>query len=652
MNSSRTELLESRIAPATILPGGKVMTYTDVDGDLVKVTITKGTLTLADFGFDVAGGMGAPPQQLRLVDFSGDADKAGTNLTFAVTRKGTGDGFAHVGFINATGVDLGIVTVKGDLGRIFAGDADAVVRGLGTLTVQSLGEQGTGTQGGGTLVSSIVGGMKSLVVKGNINGAEIDVVRASSLTGSGTLGSLFVGGSMIGNAAEFSGGVFTTDDLLKVTVKGDVRGGSGPNSGQIAIGGKAGPIVIGGSLIGGAGGVGSVFDTGSGAILSGRNGEGGPITSILIAGEIQGGSGFASGSIHAGVNSESGPVGSITIKGSVKGGDGAESGRIFVTDSVGTLTIGGSLLGGAGTYTFDEDARGQIFVEGNIKTLKIAGDMRGGPGPGASGGRVGLLNGSVGSFTLGGSIVAGPSLHGAGLQADSIGPVKIGRDLDGRAFTFAGAFPGIRASNGNIASVTVGGSIFEASILASHQLGPVTVKGSIAGRLANPVTIHALGQEVQSAKADVAIKSIKVGGNMQFTEIKAGYNIFVSPFAINPDAQIGPVTVGGDWLASTIVAGVDKGGDAKFGTADDAKAGIAPDNAQINSRIASIVIKGQAVGSLPVVSNTDHFGFVAQEIGALSIGGVKFTLTAGTATRDVIELSPFTTDLTVREIAI
>jgi hypothetical protein len=649
MNYLPAELLESRIAPAALLPGGKSMTYTDVDGDLVKVTITKGTLAEADFTFNNAFGT-AGSQQLQVVNFGADLDKAGTNLIFTVVRKGTGDGFAHVGAITATGVDLGVVTVKGDLGKVVSGDADATSVGLVALTVQSLGEQGNTTQGGvGSITSAIDGGVKSILVKGNVAGAEFNVFRAGATVGSGTLGSIFVGGSIIGGSTGFTGQIFTADHLLKATVKGDLRGGSGNASGQLSIGGKANSIFIGGSVLGGAGGVMGDFFNGSGGIITGRNGTDSPTTSIFIGGEVVGGAGFASGSIQSGISAESGPVKSIIIKGSVQSGSGGQSGRIFVTDSVGTLTIGGSLLGGSGNFNVNEDGRGQIFIEGSIKTLKVVGDIRGGTG--ISGGRIALQNGSVGSFTVGGSMVAGTGENGVGLEAENIGPVKIGRDVDGRAFT-TGTIPGISARTGNLASITIGGSMFSANISAGQQMGPVTIKGSVVGEFGDAARISALGQTVQSAKADVAIKSIKIGGNVQFVQIFAGFDLNSGAPAINPDAQIGPVTVGGDWLASSIVAGVVVGADSKFGTLDDVKIVNGPNSAAINSRIASIVIKGQAVGSLPGLSNVDHFGFVAQEIGALSIGGVKFALTPGIAVRDVIELSPFTADLTVREVAI
>ena len=73
--------------------------------------------------------------------------------------------------------------------------------------------------------------------------------------------------------------------------------------------------------------------------------------------------------------------------------------------------------------------------------------------------------------------------------------------------------------------------------------------------------------------------------------------------------QIGKVTIGGDWIASDLVAGVSNGGDG-FGNANDVLI-TEPDDTQpggsptIIASIAKIVIKGQASGT---VGGSDHYG--------------------------------------------
>src|SRR5438067_2696317 len=130
------EILESRIAPAA------VFFYTDVDGDAVTVKTSKGTdaqLEAITHPFLVAAGLGA---QLQKIDFSLDPTHfLGTDITitahpqFADADKILdGDGHANIGFINATGINLGKVTVNGDLGKIEAGNAGGVPA-IKTLTV-------------------------------------------------------------------------------------------------------------------------------------------------------------------------------------------------------------------------------------------------------------------------------------------------------------------------------------------------------------------------------------------------------------------------------------------------------------------------------------------------------------------------------------
>ena len=120
--------------------------------------------------------------------------------------------------------------------------------------------------------------------------------------------------------------------------------------------------------------------------------------------------------------------------------------------------------------------------------------------------------------------------------------------------------------------------------------------------------------------------------------------------AVNADAQIGAVVVG-DWIASSIVAGVqddnDAPRDAFFGDGDDRA--ITGGSTAIISKIASITIKGTARGTL---GGVDHFGFVAQQIGSFRIGAETFPLTLGAANDTAGRLAGITGDLRVREVAL
>jgi hypothetical protein len=113
------EVLEDRLAPA-VLVNPTTVTYQDVDGDTVTVHVSKGSLTQANFTFNSPFSFNAP-QQLQLIDLR-SAQFQGANLSVTAVRSVQGgDGFVNVGEIDATGVDLGAVSVHGDLGKAAPG---------------------------------------------------------------------------------------------------------------------------------------------------------------------------------------------------------------------------------------------------------------------------------------------------------------------------------------------------------------------------------------------------------------------------------------------------------------------------------------------------------------------------------------------------
>src|SRR5262249_8460616 len=145
------ESLESRDAPAVTIVNPTTATFTDVDGDKVTIRVSAGTLTPGLFTTKVTG----VGDQLQGIDLRGGGfDRV--NLTISAVRAPAGDGLVNVGYINSTSHDLANVTVPGDLGRIAAGDGDAVAPALKALTVRSIGRFGTDTQSaGGNLKSNI-----------------------------------------------------------------------------------------------------------------------------------------------------------------------------------------------------------------------------------------------------------------------------------------------------------------------------------------------------------------------------------------------------------------------------------------------------------------------------------------------------------------
>ena len=197
----------------------------------------------------------------------------------------------------------------------------------------------------------------------------------------------------------------------------------------------------------------------------------------------------------------------------------------------------------------------------------------------------------------------------------------------------------------HLGSVTVGGSIIAGRELGIGNLtnsgsvgcdlgdlGSLVAKGSLIGNAANPVTIT----------ASDAIKQIAIDGRVEHAQILAGYDENLNP--IDGDAGIGAVTIGGDWIASDLVAGATTGANGFFGDSDDASIGIG--NPDIFSKIASIVIGGHVQGT---VGGGDHFGFVAEQIGSFKVAGTIIPLSSDPMVSDDRPIG-ITGDVAIHEI--
>jgi hypothetical protein len=320
----------------------------------------------------------------------------------------------------------------------------------------------------------------------------------------------------------------------------------------------------------------------------------GPLGALNIAGDLV--DAFV---VVAGKNQSSqGMIGKIKIGGSIIGGEDSTSGTILTAGKIGSVAIGGDLLGGDGVSS------GLILSFAKIGAVKIAGDIRGGGG------------GSAGSI----------------YSAGSLGLVQIGGSLIGDV----GSGSGKVSAGGVVPKLAIGGDIVSGTIFSGTALGSVAIKGDVLGTADAPATIAATGSLTGATL--LAIGKLTIGGRVEHAEILAGFNSSLD--ASNGHAQIGKVSVGRDWIASDISAGVDPG-NAGFGNADDKLAAGGP--AGVIAKIASIVIKGEVRGT---PEGGDHFGFVAQQIGALQVGAIKYALTAG---KDTLALGA-TSDFTVREV--
>ena len=226
---------------------------------------------------------------------------------------------------------------------------------------------------------------------------------------------------------------------------------------------------------------------------------------------------------------------------------------------------------------------------------------------GVSGGPIGLKSLKAASFAG-----YGTSLIPSGESVQSTLKSGFG------SITIAGDFAAALVSQSDGASITIGGDLLGGSRTGS---GSVSITSGITiGKVLGKLTI---------------------GGDAKFTQITAG--LFGGFTAVTPDAAIGAVKIGGNFIASSIAAGVNPV-NGIFGDGDDVFATGTAGNAAIVAKIASITIGGQLLGT--VGGAPDSFGILAEQIGKLTIGKIKQPLTAG---KDDFLLG-FTGDVRVREL--
>ncbi len=636
--ASHIEPLESRIAPATLV-NARTVTYFDGDGDKVTVTISKGTFenpntpgqTTWTFGPSATGIAGR--EQLELLDLSFFAQFDGASLSIVAVPVATGptaggDGTVSVGHIDATGIDLGAVVVRGDVGAIDAGDNILTDGSIKALTVLSLGGDGL-TSGATDLKSNIKGSVGSIRVIGDISNAEVRITD-------GSLASLYVGGSIFGGAAADSGSIDVAGTITAAYIGGDLLGGGGAAAGSLTAA-RIGTLTVGGSIYGGGG------------VDSGLVSTSSFISKITVGGDVVGSDGEGSGVISADA------IGTVTIDGSVIGGLGEASGRVEVANNLTTLRIGGSLLGGSLLGVSSEKA-GTIFVGGKLTTAVVGGNIEGGNAQsGFTNSETGyVLAGQIGAMALGGSLIGGSDNGGSLFDSGTIRSLGTITSLTIKGGMFGGSSRSGGDTNGSayieadrLGAVSIGGTIFAGSdagtlsnsgaIRAHKDIGTLIVKGSLEGTATHPVIISAVGQPTPTGTTDLAIRAISILGRGFQAEILAGYSPDTSGSifgkAVNADAQIGSIGVGGNWIASDIIAGLSTGGDGFFGDAADTKINTvgATDSAARISKIATIVIGGRVLGDS--TGSAVRNGIGAQFIGVLRVGGVtNIPLIAGAGT--------------------
>ena len=489
-----------------IAVGGRSATYVDAEGDLVTVAVSQGELKPEDFTF-AASGLGS---RLRILDLRtpiGVDGFGGANVTISATPglRG-GDGFAAIGHLNATGLDLGAVKIDGDLLRIDAGDAETLnTPAVQSLAVQSLGRVGTTAEAiGGFLTSHLHGKLGSLTVK-------TDIVIASLILDGGAdgqIGSITVGGSLIGPKIPIgatTGGINASGNIGSAKVGIDLVGGVDSGSGTISSGGTIGAVTVGGSLLGGSGSVsGSLQATGgfgavkilgdvrggtasdAGAIITG-----GPVKSIYIGGNLVGGTAQYAGSITTHIGGEdAAPIGSVTIKHSLIGGTHALTG-ILAGATLGAVKIGGDVRGVSAAVT------AKIVAEGLLTPTSLKAAL------------------AIGSVTVAGTvrfgeILAGYTVSGGTAAVASNADVQIGVVTvtgDWEASTIAAG----ALANGN-GYGNVNDTIFSAGELPfASRIAAIVIKGALYGSLAAGDHFGFVAQEIGSIQIGKGTPAITNG---------------------------------------------------------------------------------------------------------------------------------------------
>ncbi len=563
-------------------------------------------------------------------DHSGEIIAAGNigNIKVGALQGDTG---TASGAIISTGGTMGSVTI-GHMDQGSTGNQSAEIFSFGNMGAVKIGQSvqgGAGTQSAAIVSSN--GKIASVTIGGDLTGSTGD--QSASISAQGNLGPVKIGVILRADSGAGSASITSLGgSIAGVSVGGQMQGGDGDDSARIFAQINLGAVKIGSSASSASifGGIGN-----QSALITAQTGK---ITSVTIAGSLSGGAGGESGAIIAGSS-----IGSVKITGSMGGQTGTESGFIGAGATLASVSIGGALHGGDGASS------GAIMAQ-NISKLVTTDDVAGGDG--AQSGTV-ISQTAITSATINGSITAGEgdssgivnaaggalkTIHvvgevigaatGGGIMGESIGSVLIGGDING----------GFIRSQGAISSVTINGSMLastsqttSAFVSAGTVLGSILVKqnitGFLAGTASTPAIISAGGLD-GSGKSDQAIKSLTVDGNVSFTNILAGYQPNLTP--MDRHAQIGSVKATGNWTASNIVAGAENSASSNtnFGDANDARiaASSTTDTLTPICSITTIKIGGTLTGTDAGTDSIDHFGFVAESFGSVSIHGAKVPL--------------------------
>lgn len=362
------------------------------------------------------------------------------------------------------------------------------------------------------------------------------------------------------------------------------------------------------------------------------------------------------GALQLGNNSA--PIGTVKVGGSLNGkpGDGTAGGGLIVFGPVNTVTIGHSLIGGTQLDS------GTLLIESGVKALHIGGDLIGGAS--VLSGKVDISGASSSTVvTIGGSIFGGSVNEAGNLDANIVKSITVGGDVRGgtaggtglisvnsaQAITIKGGLYGgnISTSNTNpVGSVLVSGSLGSLTIdrdlvagvystggqnapnggiYVGGNLGSLAIHGNVQGDKFFRAIITVTGATPTKPGNFNAIGKVTIGGSFEFGILDSGGPEGTNAngdlgMALNPDSGIGSVTIGGDFLHSSILAGTND--------LDTIGAGRATSTTEFDTQSIGDVTRHAILGLVSIKGaiqddfhSTGESGFEAETISKIIVGG-------------------------------
>ena len=429
------ESLEPRIAPAAVL------SFTDVDGDLVTVKSSKGTLAQLDAAVARDGSNFITAITLDPMNFDG----ASISVDAKRPANGIGDGLVNVARLFANGVSLGTLTIDGDLGGGVLGNAVSTNPAVKTLSVKSIGRENA-TQVQLTLLNSV----GTLTVAG-------DIAPTGSVFIDGNITSATIKGSLVGIGGDAQGGSLqVTGDIKSAVVKGYLLGGENLRTGQLIAVGNISKVTVGEIL-------------GSSGVQSASIVAFGTLGKVTVLGNIFPGSGTHAGSILA-----RGDIQALTVNGAI----GAFGLTVAIHAGIDPLDGTFSFLGKIGSITTKGSIHAFVAATGDIQKINVGRNFSASVSAG----------GNFGSLTVKGEVFSGAlSAHGFGagptIKSVTVAGNVLGLNINAGEVVFPGQSANLHPTFG---SLRVGGNV-EGLVLStpgsaiSSQVANVTILGDSYG---------------------------------------------------------------------------------------------------------------------------------------------------------------------------